>query len=108
LIFQGNLSINAKTLRQYRKQVQSVLAESTPGVPTRVGFFAGARNRQSKLSYSALVTGMDCNIGRVLQRLEDLRIRENTVIVFAARPVDLESSRPHTSPSDSYADGVLL
>jgi choline-sulfatase len=41
-------------------------------------------NRESKLSYSALVTGMDYNIGRILRRLEELGIRENTVIVFSA------------------------
>jgi len=41
-------------------------------------------NRASKLAYSALVTGMDRNIGRVLARLEELRLREDTVVVFTA------------------------
>jgi choline-sulfatase len=41
-------------------------------------------NRESKLAYSALVTGMDRNVGRVVQRLEELRIRDNTLIVFSA------------------------
>jgi choline-sulfatase len=41
-------------------------------------------NRESKLSYSALVAGMDHNVGRILQRLEELEIRDNTVIIFSA------------------------
>ena len=41
-------------------------------------------NRESKLGYSALVSGMDANVGRVIQRLEELGLRENTVVVFSA------------------------
>lgn len=42
------------------------------------------RNRASKLAYSALITGVDHNVGRVLKRLEELRVRENTLVVFTA------------------------
>ncbi len=41
-------------------------------------------DRPSKLAYSALVTGMDRNVGRVVKRLEELGLRENTLIVFSA------------------------
>jgi arylsulfatase A-like enzyme len=41
-------------------------------------------NRNSKLSYSALVTGMDTNVGRILRKLEQLKVRENTLVVFTA------------------------
>jgi arylsulfatase A-like enzyme len=41
-------------------------------------------NRDSKLAYSALVTAMDRNVGRVVRRLEELGVRENTLIVFTA------------------------
>jgi arylsulfatase A-like enzyme len=40
--------------------------------------------RESMLAYSALITGADANIGRVLQRLDELRLRENTLVVFTA------------------------
>ncbi len=40
--------------------------------------------RASKLAYSALATGMDRNIGRVLAKLEELRLRENTIVIFSA------------------------
>jgi arylsulfatase A-like enzyme len=42
------------------------------------------RNRDSKLAYSALITGVDHNVGRVLKRLEEMRVRENTLVVFTA------------------------
>lgn len=41
-------------------------------------------NREAYTSYSALVTGMDANVGRVLGKLEKLGVRENTVVIFSA------------------------
>ncbi len=41
-------------------------------------------NPKSKLGYSALVTAMDRNVGRVVARLEKLCLRDNTLVVFSA------------------------
>ena len=41
-------------------------------------------NRNAKLGYSSLVTAADANIGRVLQRLDELRLRDNTLVIFSA------------------------
>jgi arylsulfatase A-like enzyme len=35
-------------------------------------------------SYSALITGADANIGRIVKRLEELGLRENTLVIFTA------------------------
>jgi arylsulfatase A-like enzyme len=40
--------------------------------------------REPKLGYSALITGVDYNVGRVLKRLEEHGIRDNTLVVFTA------------------------
>ena len=40
--------------------------------------------RHSKLSYSALVTGIDQNVGRVVSLLDKLDLREKTVIIFTS------------------------
>jgi choline-sulfatase len=48
------------------------------------GLASHHRNRDSKLAYSALITGMDHNIGRVLKRLDEMRVRENTLVIFTA------------------------
>ena len=42
------------------------------------------RKRDSKLAYSALITGVDHNVGRILRRLDRLKLRENTLVVFTA------------------------
>ena len=41
-------------------------------------------SRDAKLGYSALISTMDHNIGRVIRRLEELRLRENTLVIFTA------------------------
>jgi choline-sulfatase len=40
--------------------------------------------RQAKLAYSALITGVDTNVGRILKRLEELKLRDNTLVIFTA------------------------
>jgi arylsulfatase A-like enzyme len=47
-----------------------------------LGVYHGKRD--AKLSYSALVTGVDRNVGRILNRLEELGMRDNTLVVFTA------------------------
>lgn len=48
------------------------------------GQAANHRNRDSQLAYSALITGVDHNVGRVLRKLEEMRVRENTLVIFTA------------------------
>ena len=40
--------------------------------------------RESKLAYSALVSGVDRNVGRVLDKLDQLGVRDNTLVIFTA------------------------
>lgn len=42
------------------------------------------RDRASKWAYSALVTGVDRSVGRVLAKLDELKLRENTLVIFTA------------------------
>jgi arylsulfatase A-like enzyme len=41
-------------------------------------------DRESKVSYSALVTALDRNVGKVLAKLDELGLREDTVVIFTA------------------------
>jgi arylsulfatase A-like enzyme len=41
-------------------------------------------NRESMRGYSALITGADANVGRVLRKLDAIGARENTLVVFTA------------------------
>lgn len=40
--------------------------------------------RESMLGYSALVTAIDANVGRIVKKLEAMGVRENTLIVYTA------------------------
>ncbi len=42
------------------------------------------RRRESMIHYSAMITALDENVGRLLARLDDLGLRQNTLVVFAA------------------------
>jgi arylsulfatase A-like enzyme len=41
-------------------------------------------NPASMHAYSALITGLDANVGRIVRRLEEMGVRENTLVVFTA------------------------
>jgi len=41
-------------------------------------------NRASMLGYSALITGVDRNVARILKRLEEMGVRDNTLVIFTA------------------------
>jgi arylsulfatase A-like enzyme len=59
-----------------------------PDLPMHPEVNKGSRgyfnSRQSKLGYSSLITAADANIGRVLRRLDELRLRDDTLVIFSA------------------------
>jgi choline-sulfatase len=59
-----------------------------PNTPTHAWQNRGLRNhhgnKESMRSYSALITGLDANVGRVVRKLEEMGVRDNTLIVFTA------------------------
>lgn len=59
-----------------------------PDVPMRADQNSSLKkmfhSHEAKLGYSSLITALDANMGRVLRRLEELRLREDTVVIFAA------------------------
>jgi arylsulfatase A-like enzyme len=48
------------------------------------GLAKNHRNEASMHAYSALITGVDHNVGRVLKKLEEMGQRENTLVIFTA------------------------
>ncbi len=41
-------------------------------------------NKASMQAYSALISGVDANVGRIVKRLEEMGVRDDTLIVFTA------------------------
>jgi arylsulfatase A-like enzyme len=68
----------------YRNCAFSCFPDSEMNPWQNSGLAVHHRNRDSKLAYSALITGVDYNVGRILRRLEEMKVRENTLVVFTA------------------------
>ena len=73
---------------QYRRPYEgsdfSCFPRTDPHPQGRGRFRGHFGNEESYRSYSALVTGMDANVGRVLEKLDELGVREDTLVVFSA------------------------
>jgi arylsulfatase A-like enzyme len=48
------------------------------------GLAGNHRNEESMRAYSALVTGLDANIGKVMRQLREMGADENTLVIFTA------------------------
>ena len=68
----------------YRDSSFSCYPEGPRHPQRRWSFEKYHANREAKLSYSALISGVDRNVGRIVKRLEELGLRENTLIVMSA------------------------
>lgn len=73
---------------EYRKWYNNSKFPCFPDLPMNpwqnTGLAHFHHNREAKQSYSALITGLDHNLGRIVKRLEELGVRDNTLIVFTA------------------------
>lgn len=68
----------------YRDSEFRCFPEAPPHPWANRGLLQHMGNRASKLAYCALITGVDENVGRILRRLEELGLRENTLVIFTA------------------------
>lgn len=73
---------------EYRKPYANSSFSCYPDTPLHPwanrGLRTHHRNRESQHSYSALITGVDANVGRIVKRLEEMGVRENTLVIFTA------------------------
>ncbi len=56
----------------------------TKADPTTLGLSDNLGNRESLKGYFASVTAMDLDVGRVVDKLEALNLRDNTLVIFAS------------------------
>jgi arylsulfatase A-like enzyme len=73
---------------QYRRWYRDAKFACYPTTPPHPWQNKGLRahhgNRSSMLAYSALISGVDHNVGRILKKLEELGVRGDTLVVFTA------------------------
>jgi len=73
----------ADLIKKYEAKVSKMYGESkAAGIPERDNTIS--RSRQDHAVYAAMLENLDANVGRVLERLEDLQLTENTIIVFTS------------------------
>ena len=69
--------------QKYRDKAEERYSVSeTPTRPAPFG--ASSRGRQDEPNYAAMIENLDQNIGRVLADLEQLGLRQNTIVVFTS------------------------
>src|SRR5205085_1927926 len=74
-----------ETYRQWYNESKFPCFPNEPMHPWQnAGLANNWANRDSKHAYSALITGMDHNLGRIVKRLEELGVRDNTLVIFTA------------------------
>ncbi len=73
---------------EYRKPYDGGAFSCFPRTPMNPwqnrGLAGNHNNTKSMQSYSALITGMDHNVGRILKKLGEMGVRENTLVIFTA------------------------
>jgi choline-sulfatase len=73
---------------EYRKPYEKAQFSCFPTPPANPRINRGMRshigNRASMHAYSALITGIDHQVGRIVRKLDEMGVRENTLIVFTA------------------------
>ncbi len=68
---------------KYAEKRRKTFSDTT--TPTRPApFEATSRARQDEPNYAAMVENLDANIGRMLDALDELGLRENTIVVFTS------------------------
>ncbi|MCZ2156558.1 MAG: sulfatase-like hydrolase/transferase [Bryobacterales bacterium] len=72
----------------YREPYANAKFDCFPRLPQNprqnVGLVKDYLNEESMRAYSALITGLDANIGKVLAKLEEMGVLEDTLIIFTA------------------------
>jgi choline-sulfatase len=73
---------------EYRKPYENARFSCFPRVPTHPWANPGTTRHhgsvESMRGFSALVTGADANVGRILRKLDEMGVRENTTVIFTA------------------------
>ncbi|MBI4907676.1 MAG: sulfatase-like hydrolase/transferase [Acidobacteria bacterium] len=73
---------------KYREHYNDTSFSCFPNTPAHAWQNRGLRahhgNKASMHAYSALISGVDANVGRVIKKLEEMGVRDNTLIVFTA------------------------
>ncbi len=87
-----------KLIEKYQAKKKRIYGDSkTGGIPEKYG--SVSRNRQDNPVYAAMIERLDTNIGRVLDKLDELELTNNTIILFTSDNGGLCTLRRHPGPT---------
>ncbi len=70
-----------KRYPQFLEKASKYFTDQSPSMPEH---FGRSRTRQDNPEYASMVSAVDDSVGRVLERLEALHLKENTVVIFTS------------------------
>ncbi|MCM8531977.1 MAG: sulfatase [Lentisphaeraceae bacterium] len=88
------IQASKRHLEKYQSKVSGLKDISIPE------HYGVSRGSQNNAAYASMVEAMDENIGRLLQKLEDLKLDKNTVIIFTSDNGGL-STKPTPGPTSN-------
>ena len=68
-----------KQINRFRQKAERLFVDETPYIDEHDGF---SRSRQDSAEMASMIAAVDTSVGRILSRLEKLRLTDNTVVVF--------------------------
>ena len=86
-------------IEKYQKKKADLFADRPAPAPSEELNEARSRVRQDDPPYAAMVENLDTNVGRVMDKLEELGIRENTIIVFSSDNGGLSTLKKRGGPT---------
>lgn len=73
----------ADLVKKYEAKKEKVYGKSkSPGIQEK--YETISRSRQDHVTYAAMMENLDMNVGRVMKKLESLKLSEKTIVVFTS------------------------
>ncbi|MCM8538232.1 MAG: sulfatase [Lentisphaeraceae bacterium] len=89
------IQAHTKYLKKYEEKLKDIENKTIPEL------HGVSRGSQNNPAYASMVEAMDANIGRLLQKLEDLKLDKNTVIIFTSDNGGL-STKAKPGPTSNF------
>ena len=87
-----------KRIDHYRQKAEAMFDSETPTKVERDGI---SRTRQDNAEYASMIAAVDDSVGAVLQKLDELKLDENTIVCFFSDNGGLCTNRRRAGPTSN-------
>jgi len=92
-----------KLVKKYRAKVTQQFGDKKLG-PIKEKYNSVSRPRQDSATYAAMIENLDTNVGRLLAKLEELKLTSDTIVVFTSD----NGGHCHLKRSPGYTSNLPL